>query len=235
MSTDTTPQPLRAPLSRERVLEAALWYVDQHGLEALSMHRLGTQLGVKAMSLYNHVGGKDDILDGMVEVMWAEIRLEPMDTGDWQSAVRAVAHALRDCVHRHPQAAPLLTSRQVLPEAALRTCDAVLRTLREGGVPDDHASPLLRTVVSYGFGYALTELSCWMPCPGAAAEDEFARIRRISAMLPAQTPEHLVRTAVLLCGDCDMSAEFDLGVDLMVRGLERRLRLPDPPPAATGD
>lgn len=187
------------------------------------MHRLGAALGVKAMSLYNHVEGKDDILDGIVELLWGEVRVEPATADDWQSAVRSVAHALRDCVHRHPHAAPLLMSRQVLPENALRTCDSLLRMLRDGGVPDEYAAPLLRTVVGYGFGYALTELSCWLPGDGGTAEDAFGCIRRISSLLPAQTPEHLVRTAVMICGDCDMSADFDLGIDLMVRGLGCRL------------
>lgn len=210
------------------MLEAALRYVDEHDLEALSMHRLGAELGVKAMSLYNHVAGKDDLLDGIVEVLWGEVRVDPAVADEWQAAVRSVAHSLRDCVHRHPHAAPLLMSRKVLPENALRTCDSVLRILRSGGVPDDYAAPLLRTVVSYGFGYALTELSCWLPSADGTAEDDFGCIRRISSLLPAQTPEHLVRTAVTICGpSCDMSAEFDLGIELMMRGLDCRLQQPD--------
>lgn len=226
MTTGVEP-PLRRTLTRQRILDGALRYVDEHGLEALSMHRLGAELGVKAMSLYNHVAGKDDILDGIVELLWGEVRVEPAAADDWRSAVSSLAHALRDCVHRHPHAAPLLMSRQVLPENALRSCDLLLRVLRDGGVPEEYAAPVLRTVVSYGFGYALTELSCWLPGDRDPAEDTSGCIRRLSSLLPAQTPEHLVHTAVTICGDCDMSAEFDLGIELMVRGLDCRLQQPD--------
>src|SRR6266540_1855700 len=97
----------RAPLSRQQVLRAALDYVDQHGLEALSMHKLGAELGVKAMSLYKHVADKDDILDGIVDLLWDEIPAEPA-AGDWREAIRQLAAALRDLVHRHPHAAALL-------------------------------------------------------------------------------------------------------------------------------
>jgi len=219
----------RVPLSRGKVLTDAVAYVDEHGLDALSMHKLGARLGVKAMSLYKHVADKDDLLDGIVEQLWTEIPVEP-GGGDWRQAIRGLASALRELVHRHPTAAPLLTSRQRLQERPLRVCHAQLRVMRLGGVPEQCAVALLRTVFAFGIGYALAELS--FPRPVAtdsdpaidpALDDDVARIRRMSSLLSANAPDDLVRTALLVCGDRDMTAQFDIGIDLMIRGLDAYL------------
>jgi AcrR family transcriptional regulator len=209
----------RPPLSREQVLRGAVRYVDEHGLDALSMHKLGAALGVKGMSLYKHVADKDDLLDGIVEQLWAEIPLQPAP-GDWRAAVRGLATALRDLVHRHPHAASLLTSRQTFLERPLRIAHNVLTVMRGEGVPEQCAVALLRTVFPYGIGYALAELAIPQPC---AAGDEIARIRRMSDLLSPQAPDDLVRTALLLCSDCDLTAEFGIGLDLMIRGLDAYL------------
>jgi len=211
----------RAPLSRQQVLRAALDYVDQHGLEALSMHKLGAELGVKAMSLYKHVADKDDILDGIVELLWDEIPTEPA-AGDWREAIRQLAAALRDLVHRHPHAATLLYSRQEIRERPLRLAHGALRLMRQDGVPEHCAVALLRTVFPYGIGYALAELSL-PPPPPPGPDSEIALIRQVSGMLSPQAPDDLVRTALLVCGDCDMTAQFRIGVDLMIHGLDAYL------------
>lgn len=214
-------RPARGALSRQQVLTAALDYVDEHGLEALSMHKLGAMLGVKAMSLYKHVADKDDILDGIVGLLWAEIPAEP-PPGDWREAIRQVAANLRDLVHRHPNAAPLLTSRQGLREHPLTVAHGVLRTMREGGVPERCAVALLRTVFPYGIGYALAEISMPAPPPPGPAS-EITLIRQVTGMLSPDVSDDLVRTALLVCGDCDLTAEFHIGVDLMIRGLDAYL------------
>lgn len=205
------------------MLETALAYADDHGLEALSMHKLGSELGVKAMSLYNHVKDKDDVLDGIVELMWSELE-QSSHEGDWRAVMRALAMSLRDLVLRHPNVAPLIMSRQLMPEPALRICETYLDVMRDGSVPDECAVPFLRTVFSYGFGHALTELSC---LPGGPADevdcDELARFRRVSALVPPEVPDHLVRVALKVCGDCDMGAQFAIGVDLMIHGLDAYL------------
>src|SRR6266511_155052 len=184
----------RAPLSRQQVLRAALDYVDQHGLEALSMHKLGAELGVKAMSLYKHVADKDDILDGIVELLWDEIPTEPA-AGDWREAIR---------------------------ERPLRLAHGALRLMRKDGVPEECAVALLRTVFPYGIGYALAELSL-PPPPPPGPDSEIALIRQVSGMLSPQAPDDLVRTALLVCGDCDMTAQFRIGVDLIIHGLDAYL------------
>jgi AcrR family transcriptional regulator len=220
-TTAQSQRPARAPLSRQRVLRAALDYVDQHGLEGLSMHKLGAELGVKAMSLYKHVADKDDILDGMVDLLWDELPTEP-PAGDWREAIRQLAAALRDLVHRHPHAATLLYSRQEIREHPLRIAHSILRRMREDGVPEQCAVALLRTVFPYGIGYALAELAL-PPPPPPGPDREIALIRQVSGMLSPDAPDGLVRTALLVCGDCDMTAQFRIGVDLMIRGLDAYL------------
>jgi AcrR family transcriptional regulator len=211
----------RQPLTRSRVLAAALAFADEHGLDALSMHRLGAALGVKGMSLYNHVQGKDGLLDGLVELLWSEVDLDAAAGSDWRLAIRALATSLRAVVLRHPHVAPLLMSRNVMPEAALRVCDAYLQAMLDGGVPEQCAIALLRTVFSYGFGYGLAELSCLPAGSVAAGEaDELQCIRRLSLLIPDEVPDRLVRVALRVCGDCDMAAQFAIGVDLMIRGLD---------------
>src|SRR5437660_2112271 len=121
----------REPLSRARVLQAAVALADEHGLDALSMRRLARELGVEAMSLYNHVASKDEILDGMYDSVVEEIEL-PDGVTDWKAAVRAVATAERDVLLRHPWAVGLSTSRQGSGPAKLRHSDRLLRILREG-------------------------------------------------------------------------------------------------------
>jgi AcrR family transcriptional regulator len=223
-------RPARAPLSRRQVLRAALDYVDQHGLDALSMHKLGAELGVKAMSLYKHVADKDDLLDGIVELLWNEIPAE-LPAGDWREAIRQLAAALRGLVHRHPHAASLLYSRQELRERPLRLAHGVLRLMRTSGVPEHCAVALLRTVFPYGIGYALAELSLPTP-PPPGPDSQIALIRQVSGMLSPEASDELVRTALLVCGDCDMTVQFRIGVDLMIRGLDAYLATLDKDAAA---
>jgi AcrR family transcriptional regulator len=104
------PEP-REPLSRERVLRAAVLLADEDGIESLTMRKLGLRLGVEAMSLYNHVANKDDLLDGMVDLVVSEIDL-PADTSDWKAAMRARAISARAAFSPHPWASALVDSRE---------------------------------------------------------------------------------------------------------------------------
>src|SRR5437660_12104900 len=115
----------RKPLNRERVLRAAIKFANQSGLESLSMRKLGQGLGVEAMSLYNHVANKDDLLDGMVDIVFAEIGLPPSGA-DWRAAMRERAIAARAVLSRHRWAIGLMESRSQPGPATLRHHDAVL-------------------------------------------------------------------------------------------------------------
>lgn len=220
MSAPTTAT-ARGKLTRRQVLGAALDYVDRHGLAALSMHKLGDELGVKAMSLYNHVDGKSDLLAGIVDVLWAEIP-QPSGTSSWQESAHTLARSLRAMIHRHPHAASLLLSAQTMPEHALRVVDGYRAALTDAGLPDERAVPFLRTLVTYALGQGLAEVA-WSQCEPEADVDELARIRRVSRMLPDGASDELLRVALWFCGECHPAEEFDLGVTLMIKGLHAHL------------
>ena len=207
------------PLSRERVLRAALRYVDAHGLAALSMHKLGAELGVRAMSLYYHVQNKDDVLDGLVDVLWSEIDPAAIEVADWRAATRGLARALREVVHRHPRAAPLLTTRQVSSAAALRVYAAYLSALESAGFERVRALELLRVLIGFGLGYATTELN-WRTPPAAEPADPPRRMAQADTA-DATIPPDLLTVAADICRDADTGVHFDLGVDLLLRGMEQ--------------
>lgn len=216
----------RAPLSRSRILQAALAYVDEHGLEALSMHKLGAELGVRGMSLYNHIDGKDGLLDGLVEAMWAEVEVSDEPAASWQDDVRAFAQSLREIVHRHPKAAQLLMSRRIMPIPALETFDAYVRHLEAGGLSPARALEVIRTLIAYAIGFAYFELT-WgngdsLAVESSEPDDGLQAFQHVNTIVPAGTPDHLLRLAMALCTRCDMDAQFSDAIDLMVRSLESK-------------
>jgi AcrR family transcriptional regulator len=126
------PKARRAPLSKERVLHAAVALADEIGIVSLSMRRLGEALQVEAMSLYKHVANKEDILNGIVDIVVAEIDV-PALTGDWKAAMRRRSSSAHQVLLRHPWATMLLLSRANVGPAMLRYVDATLGCLREAG------------------------------------------------------------------------------------------------------
>jgi AcrR family transcriptional regulator len=225
----------RLPLTRQRIVETALRYVDTHGLEALSMHKLGAALGVTGMSLYSHVADKEALLDGIVARMWEEVELAPGPDDGWQETVRMLVSSLREMARRHPHAAPLLIRRPCLPEPALRTSDTFLHRLRAAGVPSSLAIALLRTIISYGLGLALAEQS-FLPSSPDPDEDEAGKLRRVGSLVPPGVDSGLFQVALVICGECNVADEFELGIELMIRGLEAQLAEAGPPASvgATG-
>ncbi|HEY3953184.1 MAG TPA: TetR/AcrR family transcriptional regulator C-terminal domain-containing protein [Streptosporangiaceae bacterium] len=226
----------RPRLTRERVLRAALDYADAHGLAALSMHKLGAELGVKGMSLYSYVASKDALLDGIVEAMLAELAPPAAGQMSWQDALRGYARAVRDVIRRHPAVSPLLAGRAVVPASFLQVLDAWVRAMISGGCREDQAVALLRAVLVYAQGYALAEVS-WatsQALPGPE-EDDLHRFRRVAALVPGSVPDSLFALAISLCGECDMDAQFEFGLGLMVTGAEQSLtgHVSPPGPAAS--
>lgn len=192
-------------------MQRALAHIDEHGLAGLSMRKLGTVLEVKGMSLYHHVANKDDLLDGVVELLWEEVEAAARPAADWPDALRTLARALRAVVRGHPNAAPLIFSQQVMPQAALRIVQAHERMLVDAGFEDARAYDLLRTLWSYAFGSAFAENTWDRPDPGCAVE--------VRELLRPGTPAALVAVADVFCGQSDSDAQFELGLDLMLRGL----------------
>ncbi len=212
----------RPRLTREKVLRAALEFVDANGLAALSMHKLGAGLGVQGMSLYSHVASKEALLDGIIEAMTWEAQIPPGDGADWRDALRHLAREIRSLILRHPAAAPLLVSRPVMPTRRLEQVDAYRTLLMREGFTEDRALDVLRTVYMYAHGYALAE-ACFTRCAdcGPWPGDQLSQMRRVTEMVPRDAPDHLLRLAMLFCGRCDMDEQFTLGIDLIIRGLDR--------------
>jgi TetR/AcrR family tetracycline transcriptional repressor len=200
----------QARLSRERIVATAVDYIDAHGLEALSMHKLGAELGVKAMSLYNHVANKDDILDGVVEALWSEVEHAAGAQQDWVQGVRSLAHALRDVVRRHPNAAALVIGHPIMPVPALRTIRAHVSAAADAGWSEQRAYALLRPVTSYALGSALAEVRWGVGDPCAPSVEDLLR---------PGVPAELAQVAGVFCGQADPDAQFDLGLNLMLQGM----------------
>ncbi|ABL79517.1 MULTISPECIES: TetR/AcrR family transcriptional regulator C-terminal domain-containing protein [unclassified Nocardioides] len=213
MSTQSLPASgHKASLTRARIVDRALRYIDENGLSALSMHKLGAALEVKGMSLYHHVANKDDLLDGVVEALWAEVEQAAPAGVAWREGVESLAKAVRDMVRRHPNAAPLIYSQQLMPEPALRVVQAHVRMLAVAGFDEQHAYDLLRTIWSYAFGSAFAEITWATAEPGCAVD--------VRQLLRPGTPEDLALVADVFCGQSDMDSQFRLGLDLMLRGVE---------------
>lgn len=214
MSTESlTASGRRTSLTRGRIIECALRYIDDNGLNTLSMHKLGAVLDVKGMSLYHHVANKDDLLDGVVEALWEEIEAAAAPEANWLEGVRSLAHAIRVVVRRHPNAAQLIYSQQVMPEPALRVVQAHVNPLVAAGFEETLAYDLLRTIWSYAFGSAFAEITWATAEPGCAID--------VRQLLRPGTPEDLAAIADVFCGQADMDTQFQLGLDLMLRGIRK--------------
>lgn len=212
--TDTGAAP-RRPLTRERVLRTAVRLADKGGIESLSMRRLAKELGVEAMSLYNHVANKDEILGGMIDLVASEIEL-PSDEADWKAAVRRSAISSRDVLVRHRWAAGIWMSSQGGGTARLRHADWLLRTLREAGLSKDLTYHAFHILEAYVLGLTLQQLSFpykMEELPGLAANF----LRQLPADEYPDFIEH-VRQHMEPHGD---EGGFEVGIDLILEGLER--------------
>ncbi|WP_067652158.1 TetR/AcrR family transcriptional regulator [Nocardia harenae] len=211
--------PPRTPLTREHVLRAAVAFADEHGIGSLTMRRLGTLLGVEAMSLYNHVRGKGDLLDGMVDLVFAEIELPGMGE-DWQDAMRRRARSARSALARHRWAVGLMESRAAPGQATLRHHDAVIGCLRRAGFSLELTAHAYSVLDSYVYGFALQEAT--LPFDGPAETAEVATgildsVRDGDYPYFLEFAEHHVLRAGYDHGD-----EFDYGLELILDGLRSR-------------
>jgi AcrR family transcriptional regulator len=214
------PHPARQPLSRERALEVARSLADAGGLEQLTMRRLAEELGVEAMSLYHHVPNKDAILDGMVDLVFAEIEL-PSSALDWKTAMRRRAAAVRAVLLRHPWAIRLMESRKTPGAATLAHHDAVLGCLRGGGFSIALTAHAYAVLDSYIYGFVLTELNL----PFQTTEETHEVAGAIFDQLPPGAYPHLAELAIehVLKPGYTYGAEFEFGLELILAGLARAL------------
>jgi AcrR family transcriptional regulator len=206
----------RIPLSRERVLRAAIALADEGGIEALSMRKLAQELGVEAMSLYNHVANKDEILDGIVDVVTSEIDL-PSDGVDWKTAIRQSTISARDVYLRHRWASSLSMSRQSGGPAQLRHSDWLLRTLREAGFSKDAIYHAFHILEAYILGFTSLQLS--FPYGG---EELAGLAATFIEQLPADGyPDLVAHVMQHLEPHHGDQGGFEFGLDLILDSLER--------------
>jgi AcrR family transcriptional regulator len=207
----------RTPLTRDRVLQGAVDLADRGGNEALSMRKLGQELGVDAMALYRHVRGKDDLLDGLVEVIVGQIE-RPTSGGDWKTNLRKQAMAARAVMLQHPWARRVLEERGTGGPACLAYIESVLATLHDGGFSIELAHHALHVLSSRIFGF--TQDLFEEPGPADPPPDEAAMLRVLAGY------PHVVELAMAashegVLGPCDDDVEFAFGLDLTLDGLER--------------
>jgi AcrR family transcriptional regulator len=197
-------------------LNAAIRLADEGGLEAVSMRKLAQELGVEAMSLYHHVANKDDVLDGIADLVVAQIEL-PAIGGDWKTAIRKRAHSAHEVLLRHPWASMLIVSRLKIGPAMLRYVNATLGCLREAGFSYQLADRAWNAIDSHIYGFTLQELN--FPLDRA----EYASAARgFLPMLPAeQYPYMRELTQLVADGAHHGVQQFEFGLELILDGLER--------------
>ena len=218
MTTSTTRTDPRAPLTKVQVLRAAVVLADEAGVTSLSMRKLAEKLGVKAMSLYHHVANKDEVLDGMVDIVFGEIEL-PAGEVDWKTAMRQRAFSAREALLRHAWALGLMDSRANPGPATLSHHDAVIGILRAAGFSVAMAAHAFSVLDSYIYGFVLQELSLPFKTP-----DELGEVAEaILEQAPTDDYPHLTELTVehVLKPGYAYGNEFAFGLELILEGLER--------------
>lgn len=207
-------------LTRERVLEAAIELADQIGIEAFTMRKLAAALDVGPMTIYHHVPSKEEILDGMVDLVFSEIALPPEDT-DWRSAIRDRCVSAREVLNRHPWAPPLMESRTSPGPATLRHHDAVVGCFRRGGLSIEMTAHAYAIIDSYIYGFALEE--AYLPSGGGEGMSELAG--DMAAVFAERYP-HLLELTVehVLQPGYSFGNSFGFGLDLIIEGLAEAAR-----------
>jgi len=208
----------RARLNRDQVLNTAIALADAGGIEALSMRKLGEELKVEAMSVYRHVANKEDLLNGMIDAVFAEIEL-PSHSEDWKTALRKRSLSVRAALLRHPWATGLMDSGTQPGHATLRHHNRVLGTLRTGGFSVPMAAHAFSAIDSYIYGFAMQDKAL----PFQTEEESAAMAQMLLAQLDANEYPYLVeliRDHAAQPG-YHYGDEFTYGLDLVLNALER--------------
>lgn len=208
-----------ARMSRDRILRQAVDLADDAGLESVTMRTLAHRLGAEAMSLYRHVANKEDLLDGMVDLVYEEIELPDADAG-WRSSLRARAVSARSVLVRHPWAIALMESRVQPGPANLRHHEALLAVLVASGFNGRTATRIANVIDSYVYGFAIQERALPVSTPEQMAEVGPELIAALGDAFP-----HLARAGrEFIEHGFDYGAEFEAGLDLVLAGLEAGVR-----------
>lgn len=200
----------RPPLSRARVLDAAIELADRGGLEALTMRRLGSELDVEAMSLYKHVDGKDDILDGMVDAVIAAIEVPEPGT-EWKDAMRRRASSARSVLLRHSWAIALFEARGLNSSVTIGYADSILGCLREGGFDAEDAAHAFFLLDTFVYGHVIQEAATKREPDEGTGSD-------------GPPPRYLMEVQELAsAGRFSFDTEFEFGLEFFLDALAQHL------------
>lgn len=214
--------PDRVPLTRERVLDAAIALADREGVHALSMRRLGAELGVQAMSLYNHVASKRDLLDGVAGRLLAQMAMPDPERQDWRTCGRIICRSYRKLGRDHPALFPYVIERPLAAPESLPPLETVLTVFRRAGFDHQTSYYAFGTFASYVAGFTLDEIAERGQGPTGRAGDHAPDLARVPE-------EYRVVHEILGAVSLDQDAAFEFGVDLILAGLERHLQPKEPP------
>jgi len=212
--TRTSRRAARPPLTREQIVATALALVDRDGLAALTMRRLGAELGVDPMAVYHHLPNKAALFDGLVEAVYAELDLAAVPAGsDWRARIADTMHQLRQALRRHPSVVPVVGTRPVATPALFRVLQAGLGELQAAGFDAQQALDLLTCATTFTVGHALSEVG--QPVGGDSPDP----LEVLVALDPEELPLVL---AAFTAYRYDPDAQFELGLTAMLAGV------PDP-------
>jgi TetR/AcrR family transcriptional regulator, tetracycline repressor protein len=212
----TPPRRRREPLTRNAIIAAALDLAEAEGLDKLSLHKVAARVGVKTMSLYNHVADKADLLDAMADHILGAVAIPDVDAMNWPDAVRATSQAVRTAAMAHPHCAPLVLVRRLNAPALLPIVDAVLRTAHRSGLDGATAVHVMRAHIAFLVGSLLREA-------GTTAHGSMATVVATSEaqLLDAGLPAVAASAGELAF--CDHDAEFAFGLELFIASVRTYL------------
>lgn len=209
----------REKLTRDRVIDAALRIMDEEGLDAVSMRRVGRELGVEAMSLYHHVHDKEDLLLGIRERVLAQF-LDPGTDGDWELRARQAARSWRHILRDHPNIMVLISEskRFEMTPTSMRPTETALRLLREVGLQDEDAVKAYCALGGFIVGFVMFEIGV---ARASGPDDEPPTLEGLMAALPAdEFPCFMSSLPYLMQGDIDQ--RFEYGLDLLIAGIRSK-------------
>jgi AcrR family transcriptional regulator len=230
MTPEPEPQP-RIPLTRERVLEAAIRLADEGGIESLTMRKLARELGVEAMSLYNHVANKGDLVDAMVDLVISEIEL-PSAGDEWDVEIRTCAVSAHEALLRHPWACSLVLSPGTMrsrPTPRLHYMEWLLKRLREAGFSSELTYHAYHALDSHILGFTLWQLGHAISAKELGGGDLGDLVERFLRELPAADYPYLAEHARqhVAAPSGDGAREFEFGLALILDGLKRLSQAPN--------
>jgi TetR/AcrR family transcriptional regulator, tetracycline repressor protein len=206
----------RGPLTRREILAAALEIAERDGLEALSLHRIADAVGVRTMSLYNHVADKAAVLDGMADMVLAGVEIPDVSSTGWADGSRALARAFRSAAMRYPRTAPLVLTRRLNAPAAMPIVDAALGVAQRAGMDTTTAVRTVRAFIAFLIGSLLREVGT------AGAGTPSSAVDRAAALTALGLPHVALASAELAV--IDHTAELEYGLDLLISSIDRQHR-----------